>query len=293
MNDLISMERKEIRGFMDFTSLESAKECVNILIESDLVPARFKKKPNDALVAIQMGLELGFQPLQAMREIHVINGKPSLEAEPMLALCKCAPDFEYCHEAFDEEKMIATCIVKRKNEPEYRTSFNKEDATKAGLWNKEGPWRTYPKRMLQHRARSFALRDKFPHVIRGLVLPDEEKERPPERDITPHFTTQAYAQISTADSIKNKLAFSQQLETNNIHSMTVLTPDTILQNTEVIECDVVSDSTLEELLLLTTKLQVSEEEKSKWLTKAKAADLSELTEKQANSIIEMLLKRMV
>jgi hypothetical protein len=43
------------------------------------------------------------------------------------------------------------------------------DAKRAGLWTKAGPWQTYPRRMLQMRARSFALRDAFPDVLKGLI----------------------------------------------------------------------------------------------------------------------------
>jgi hypothetical protein len=47
------------------------------------------------------------------------------------------------------------------------------EAKKAGLWGKQGPWTQYPRRMLQMRARGFALRDAFPDVLRGLVTAEE------------------------------------------------------------------------------------------------------------------------
>jgi hypothetical protein len=47
------------------------------------------------------------------------------------------------------------------------------EAKKAGLWGKGGPWTQYPRRMLQMRARGFALRDAFPDVLRGLVTAEE------------------------------------------------------------------------------------------------------------------------
>lgn len=314
MNEIIST------GFMDFSNLERALQCANILAESDLVPVKYKKKPNDIMVAVQMGKELGLQPLQSLREINVVNGKPSLEAEAMLALAKCSPQYEFCHETFNEETQTAYCTIKRKNEPEYTVAFSMDDAKKAGLANKSGTWQTHPKRMLMHRARSFALRDKFPDVIRGLCLPEEAKEAPPERDITPQGFTRGYMQLdgnknttlNTGDSIKNKLTQSR-LHTEDLQGLIMvdgaqlfsklvlpvedcpsvnINPTLSTQNNLVTVETTVSQDTLEELELLTNNLQVTDEEKGKWLTKAKVSDLTQLSEKQANLLIEMLLKRM-
>jgi len=57
-------------------------------------------------------------------------------------------------------------------EPVTKT-FSVEDAKRAGLWQKPGPWTDYPKRMLAMRARAFALRDAFPDVLAGLYLREE------------------------------------------------------------------------------------------------------------------------
>ena len=299
MNEMISTERKEMNGFMDFSNLERAMQCANILAESDLVPVKYKKKPNDIMVAVEMGIELGLKPLQSLREINVVNGKPSLEAEAMLALVKCSPQYEYCHETFITETETASCTIKRKNEPEYTVQFSMADAKKAGLANKPGTWQTHPKRMLMHRARSFALRDKFPDVIRGLCLPEEAKESPPERDITPQFIAQSYGHpltLGTGDIIKGKLTQSRIHSANSDINVLILpggelsTEDCPSKNLETNEA--VSQDTLEELELLTTNLQVTDEEKGKWLTKAKVSDLNQLSETQANLLIEMLLKRM-
>ncbi|GIV50961.1 MAG: hypothetical protein KatS3mg038_1482 [Candidatus Kapaibacterium sp.] len=51
--------------------------------------------------------------------------------------------------------------------------FRVKDAKLAGLWAKPGPWQQFPHRMLQMRARSWALRDTFPDVLRGVVAAEE------------------------------------------------------------------------------------------------------------------------
>ena len=52
------------------------------------------------------------------------------------------------------------------------------DAKRAGLAGKSGPWTQYPRRMLQMRARGFALRDAFPDLLRGLVTAEEAMDYP-------------------------------------------------------------------------------------------------------------------
>jgi hypothetical protein len=56
--------------------------------------------------------------------------------------------------------------------------FSVADAKRAGLWGKSGPWTQYPRRMLQLRARGFALRDAFPDVLKGLVTAEEAQDYP-------------------------------------------------------------------------------------------------------------------
>ena len=51
-------------------------------------------------------------------------------------------------------------------------------AKKASLWTKPGPWQQYPDRMLQMRARGFALRDTFADVLRGLISREEAEDMP-------------------------------------------------------------------------------------------------------------------
>ncbi len=67
-------------------------------------------------------------------------------------------------------------------------SFSIADSKRAGLADK-ATWRSYPKRMLQMRARGFAARDSFPDALSGMVIKEEAMDYPtgePEmKDITP------------------------------------------------------------------------------------------------------------
>lgn len=161
--------------------LDEAMRFADILASASIVPKDYIGKPGNVLVAIQWGMELGLQPMQAMQSIAVINGRPSLWGDAMLALVKAHPAFEWIKEDCDGN--IATCTVKRRGEPEVTQSFSLEEAKKAGLTGKQGPWTQYPKRMLQMRARGFALRDAFPDALRGVISAEEARDTPAERDM--------------------------------------------------------------------------------------------------------------
>lgn len=170
-------------------TLEEALRFADILSKSELVPKDYQGRPANAFVAIQWGQEIGLQPLQAMQNIAVINGRPALWGDAQLALVMSHPAYEWHKE--DETETGATVTIKRRGVPECVRVFTIEDAKRAGLAGKQGPWQTAPKRMMKLRARAFALRDLFPDVLRGLTSAEEAQDIPPEVDIGRHDHTAA------------------------------------------------------------------------------------------------------
>lgn len=161
-------------------SFEQALTFSQYLADSDLVPKDFKGKAGNCLIAVQWGAELGLKPMQAMQNLAIINGRPSLWGDAVLALVRASSLCEYVMETDDGS--TATCRVKRRGDPaEQIRTFSMEDAKAAGLAGKQGPWSQYPKRMRQMRARAFALRDVFPDVLRGLPVAEELMDTPPEK----------------------------------------------------------------------------------------------------------------
>jgi len=181
------------RGSFAPTNLTEAMTFCEMLSNSNMVPSKYMGKPGDILVCVQWGMELGLAPMQALQNIAVINGKPSVYGDAMMALVQASSVCENIEEYLENEgtDAIAVCIATRKGRKPVTARFSVKDAVKANLWGKQGPWTQYPNRMLQMRARGFALRDCFPDVLRGLIsaeeaedYPDEAKPRPP-KDITP------------------------------------------------------------------------------------------------------------
>ena len=159
-------------------NFDEAWRLAEILADSDLVPKDFRNKPGNCLVGMQWGHELGLKALQSLQGIAVINGRPSVWGDTMLAIVRASPLCEYVVEGWDADG-TAWCKVKRRGEPEQVRTFSDADAKTAELLGKAGPWKTAPKRMKQMRARAFALRDVFTDILRGMHMAEESADIPP------------------------------------------------------------------------------------------------------------------
>jgi hypothetical protein len=170
------------RGFAP-ANLTEAIQFSDLLASSSIVPKAYQGKPQDILVCVQWGFELGLAPMQALQNIAVINGKPSVYGDAVMALVQASPVCEDVEEFFENEgspNPVAVCVAKRKGRKPVIVKFSVEDAKRAGLWGKQGPWSAYPKRMMQMRARGFALRDAFPDVLKGMITAEEAQDYPEE-----------------------------------------------------------------------------------------------------------------
>jgi hypothetical protein len=166
---------------------DGAWRIANVVVKSGMAPKGIDTAEM-AMVAIMHGMEVGFTPMAALQSISVINGRPTIWGDGALGLVQSSGLMESFDEAIDGEGEArkATCTVKRKGDAKPKVGkFSVADAKKANLWGKSGPWQTYPDRMLQMRARGFALRDGFADVLRGLGIAEEVRDTPAMHDITP------------------------------------------------------------------------------------------------------------
>lgn len=133
-----------------------------------------------AVVSVLAGARLGLDPFQAVQGIAVVNGRPALWGDAMLAVVKGSglledEQVEYLPSRKECAGVRYTCKRKGTRSP-YIGTFSRTDAERAGLWGKPGPWSQYPERMLLSRARAFALRDGFADVLRGIACREEVED---------------------------------------------------------------------------------------------------------------------
>lgn len=178
------------------------KVAKSIPRKGDRVPVELTD-PSYVFLIVSMGRELDMKPLQAIQNISLIDGKPVLWGDGMIAVVRNSGLLESFLETFsdvssDETKMnrkqiaekiytddyYASCKVKRKGYEEKEYRFSVADAKVAALWTfttdvkgkQYSPWYKYPKRMLQMRARSWALRDTFADILAGFSTVEEARD---------------------------------------------------------------------------------------------------------------------
>ncbi|MDP1702618.1 MAG: hypothetical protein Q8L53_16900 [Aestuariivirga sp.] len=166
-------------------TLDDAYRLANMIVKAGMAPGAFKTA-EAVVVALLHGLEVGLPPMMALQSIAVINNRPTLWGDGAMALVRATGQLEEFEEWIDGEgeNMIAYCKVKRRNEKPVTHSFSVADAKKAGLWGKQGPWLTYPRRMIAMRPRSWCLRDVFADALKGLRIAEEVMDTD-MKDVTP------------------------------------------------------------------------------------------------------------
>ncbi len=251
------------------TSVKEAMEMATMLSKSNIVPKDFYGKPENCFVAIGFGMEIGLPPLQAIQNIMVVNGRPSLWGDSVLALVMGSGLCEQFEESSSSEAMkqgFGRCKVKRSGMKEMEVTFSLDDAKKAGLLGKPGPWQQYMGRMLQLRARSWALRDCFPDVLKGIQVREEVDDYQVKRTIQmpqekPIVTAEVVAEaepLVIVKSIEERLQIAKNAYATTYQAteqeMQGLISEYVAEN----DGNVTDESTLQFLNTLWTKLKKGE-----------------------------------
>lgn len=160
-------------------SLDEAFRVAQAIAASGLAPKGLDK-PEQVMVAIMAGAELGLAPFQALQSFAIVNNRPTLWGDGLMAVARAQGIKANETIEGQGEDAVAHCEVTRPDTGEtIARSFSVADAKKAGLWNKAGPWQQYPRRMLQMRARAWALRDGCADMLRGFQVREEVEDYQP------------------------------------------------------------------------------------------------------------------
>ena len=135
---------------------------------TEFVPKAFRNRPEAVLAALLSGAERGLGPMESLRSVNVIEGKPSLTAEATRALV-----FAAGHEIeFLETSATKATVVGRRYGSEKTSipfTWTLDRARRAGLAGKDN-WRKYPEDMLRARVTAELCKAIFPDVVAGLEI---------------------------------------------------------------------------------------------------------------------------
>lgn len=142
--------------------------------------------PEQAIALMLVAQAEGRHPAIAARDYHIIQGRPALKADAILARFQEAGGrVEWT--CYTHEKVEA--IFSHAAGGSLRIAWTMEDAKRAGIGGKD-TWRQYPRQMLRARVISEGVRTVYPAVLCGFSTPEEVSDFVPGSQVMPPVTVE-------------------------------------------------------------------------------------------------------
>jgi RecT family len=143
------------------------------------------KDTNSVLALMAVAQAEGLHPATAARDFHIIQGRPALKADAMLARFQNAGGKVEWKDYTDER---VTGLFTHPNGGELAVTWTIEQAQRIGLVKPGSGWQKFPRAMLRSRCISEGIRSVFPGSVTGFYSPEEVADfddKPRIKDITP------------------------------------------------------------------------------------------------------------
>lgn len=152
-------------------------EYARTLAVSNLLPAHYRAKPENVLLAMEYGDALGIPAIQAINSIHVIEGKPTASADLIAALIRRAGHKLRITEEQTGDGPRVTATLIRADDPDfaYVAVWDRAKARAAGVHGK-AVWKLYEAQMMRARAITEIGRQGASDALFGVVYTAEEVE---------------------------------------------------------------------------------------------------------------------
>lgn len=163
--------------FLNKESFEHAQRVAKMLSTSDLVPAQFKGKIENCIIALNMAGRIGADPLMVMQNLYVVHGKPAWSSQFLVATINASGKFSplrYEEDKDDGGRCRAVATDKETGEKCEGVWVSMNMAAAEGWSTKSGSkWKTMPQLMMRYRAATFFTRQFAPEVSMGIYTKEE------------------------------------------------------------------------------------------------------------------------
>ena len=163
-------------------------EVAKVFSTSDLVPAAYKHKPANCLIAADIANRLGVSTIAVMQNLYPISGRISWSSQFIIAMINSCGKFSNLQFAMSGEGDLRSCVAFTKNKDGERLespAASVKMAKAEGWFGKNGSkWQTMPEQMLRYRAAAFFVRCYAPELSLGLST-REEVDDIIDVDVTP------------------------------------------------------------------------------------------------------------
>lgn len=136
------------------------------------------KDTNSVLALMAVAQAEGMHPATAARDFHIIQGRPALKADAMLARFQNAGGKVDWKDYTDEK---VTGVFSHPNGGELAVTWTIEQASKIGLVKPGSGWQKFPRAMLRSRCISEGIRSVFPGSVQGFYSVEEVSDFEPPK----------------------------------------------------------------------------------------------------------------
>ena len=184
-NGVIESVRSDEVGFGSKGSFELMQRAAKLLASSSLVPKIYQGDggvPN-CVIALNMALRIGADPLMVMQNLYVVHGNPAWSAQFLIATFNTCGRFSAIRYRFTGERgtdnwgCVANSIELGTGELIEGSEVTIALAKKEGWYAKSGSkWQTMPQQMLMYRAAAWFVRAYAPELAMGIKTVDEVED---------------------------------------------------------------------------------------------------------------------
>ena len=162
---------------------EALQRVAKLFASSSIVPPQYQNNIPDCVIAVDMALRMGANPLMVCQNLYVVYGRPAWSAKFLIATLNQSGRFSALRYLFqgkpgnDDWGCKAVAVELSTGERIEGPLITIDLAKKEGWYDKKGSkWRTMPELMLRYRAASWFVNAFAPEIAMGLRTVEEEQD---------------------------------------------------------------------------------------------------------------------
>lgn len=162
---------------------ETMQRMAQMYTKSTIVPDTYKNNIGNCVIALDMAMRMGCNPLMCMQNLYIVHGNPAFSSKFLIATINASGRFSPLRYEFKGKEGTPAygcrCVAyestdREHREPLYGDWITIEMAEKEGWMSKSGSkWKSMPSQMLRYRAAAFWQRVYCPEISMGLITKEE------------------------------------------------------------------------------------------------------------------------
>lgn len=180
-NEIATVQNTQLApGFGSSQSFELMQRVSKAFSSSELVPAQYKDKIANCMIAVDIANRIGASPLMVMQNLYIVHGSPSWSSKFLVATINACGRFsslryEWQGKPGDSDYGCRAWAVEKGTDQRLDGVWVTWAMVKAEGWDaKNGSkWKTMPDQMFVYRAAAFWQRAYAPELGMGLQTVEE------------------------------------------------------------------------------------------------------------------------